>query len=91
MNRAISVTLTIVVCLAIIGIASCETPLRSAERTGDEWFTLVESLQRHEAKLDKDDRFFLRYMVNWLTVDSHVIPTKDQQDWLLDIKRRVDK
>jgi hypothetical protein len=92
MNRAISVMLTIVACLTVIAITSCETPLRSAERTADDWFRLVTELQQnHEAKLDKEERYFVRYMINWLTIDGHAIPTAPQQQWLLNIKHNVDK
>jgi hypothetical protein len=62
-----------------------------AAMPADDWLELVVDLQKHEHKLDKNDRFFLRYMVNWLTADEHAEPTKAQQKWLLDIKRRVMK
>jgi hypothetical protein len=62
-----------------------------AAMPADDWLELVESLQKYEHKLDKKDRFFLRQMVNYLTLDEHAEPTKAQQRWLLDIKRRVMK
>ena len=57
--------------------------------TPDEWLKLVAIIEQHQDRLDEDDRHFVRYMANVLTLDQAAIPTAPQQRWLLDIKRRL--
>jgi hypothetical protein len=61
------------------------------ELTPNEWFALTIDLQKYEARLDADDRKFLRYMVNVLTIEPSVTPKPEHQRWLLDIKRRMER
>jgi hypothetical protein len=67
-------------------LASCQVPLRDAA-AGENWYALVAELQKKD--LDAVDRRFVDWMANQLTVtDTEVTPTRKQQRWLLDIKRR---
>jgi hypothetical protein len=61
------------------------------QTTPDEWFQLTIDLQKYERRLDADDRKFIRYMINVLTVEECVIPKPEHQKWLLDIKRRMER
>lgn len=61
-----------------------------AERSADDWFLLTIDIERSIDKLDRDDQRFVRQMINRLTVDHTATPTTAQQQWLLDIRRRLD-
>jgi hypothetical protein len=52
------------------------------------WFNLVMRLKAQEHRLDKNDRRFIDYMINWIDVEE-MVPTARQQRWLLDIERRL--
>jgi len=58
--------------------------------TVDRWFLLAVELQEQSERLDRDDRRFVAHMVNRLALDDATVPTRAQQRWLLDIKRRMD-
>jgi hypothetical protein len=78
--------------ILILALATCQMPLRrfdNAALAADDWFELAVEIQKHEDQLDKEDRAFVRFMVNWLTIDGHALPTIAQRKWLLDIKRRT--
>lgn len=72
----------------------------AAERTPDDWFALVVSIQRsieqadfeHRKieRIDAEDRKFVRKMVNELTVSPEARPTAMQGQWLLSIKAWIE-
>jgi len=59
------------------------------QTTPDDWFKLATAIQQQEHRLDREDRFFVRYMVNVLSLDQATVPTGPQQQWLLNIKREL--
>jgi hypothetical protein len=69
-----------------ITIAALALSLSSAT-AGENWYALVAELQTKN--LDAVDRRFVDWMANHLTAtDVEIKPTRKQQRWLLDIKRR---
>ena len=77
-----------IVLLAAILIGLTVRIVRGQE-TPDEWFALVLAIEKQEKRLDADDRKFIRYMINVLTVEPDAIPKPEHRRWLLDIKRRL--
>jgi hypothetical protein len=69
--------------VALLLLASFE------DRTRDDWCKLVNQLQQQEHKLDRKDRRFLQFMVQWLSL-IHIEPTMAQRALLFDIKRKVE-
>jgi hypothetical protein len=56
--------------------------------TPDDWFRLVLDLQNTKRDcLDKDDRDFLRNMINLMTLDDFGEPNAIQKKWILAIKK----
>src|SRR5262245_65650171 len=87
LTRSITTTIALaLVVLAIFSVADCQTPLRSeaGDRSPDDWFRLVVELERRADRLDRDDRAFLRSMINVLTTSQDAAPQPHQQRWLLD-------
>jgi hypothetical protein len=81
---------TRVVLALILVLAGCETPLRSFERTVDDWFRLVVELDQADEFFDRRDRKFVRTMINIMAKDEAGTPTQAQQKWLLSMKQRLD-
>ena len=73
----------------------------AAERSPDDWFKLVTEIQQNIEKadaehrwlrnIDREDRAFVRKMVNELAVRQDSMPTAAQAQWLLAIKDWVEK
>jgi hypothetical protein len=57
--------------------------------SSDEWFQLVVTIEKHQDKLDVEERQFIRNVINRLTVEEKVIPTPEHQHWLLNIKKKL--
>jgi hypothetical protein len=74
----------------VFGIVMTIRVIAARSETPDEWFKLVATIEQHQDHLDEEDRQFIRYMTNVLTLDQAVMPTAAQQRWLLDIKRRME-
>src|ERR1700747_520628 len=55
----------------------------------DEWFHLVETIEKHQDKLDAEEKRFIRNVINRLAVDEKAIPTPEHQHWLLNIKKKL--
>jgi len=78
----------IIPALLMLIIAFRFSPARG-QTTPDDWFKLVTAIQQQEERLDKEDRYFVRYMVNILALDQAATPTPVQRRWLIDIKNRL--
>ena len=72
----------------------------ATERTPEQWFELVAGIERdlaqaeaeHRliAKVDHEDRRFIRKMANDLTARDNARPTPAQAQWLLAIRAWID-
>lgn len=91
MNQVELRSLAMLLALIVVGtLATCQQPLRSAERSVADWLKLTFELREQQHRLDRNDRRFIGYMINWLDVEE-MPPTMRQQRWLLDIQRRLDQ
>jgi hypothetical protein len=80
---------TIVFALALLMLSACQQPLRS--ETNDEWFKLVTDIDAQRERLKPAHRKFIGHMVNVLALSEDAKPTPQEQKWLLEIKRRLDR
>ena len=75
--------------LALLTLSACQQPLRS--ETNDEWFKLVTDIDAQRERLKPAHRKFISHMVNILALSEDAKPTPQEQKWLLEIKRRLDR
>jgi hypothetical protein len=59
------------------------------ELTPNEWFQIAVQISNHDWQLDDEERWFIRNVINRLTVDEFAMPTPDHQVWLCNLKRRL--
>jgi hypothetical protein len=85
----IAARIAIIAALAIVIVLMVSIIRARAQTSPDDWFRLVIVIQDNQHKLDADDRWFVRSMVNKLTADAAAMPNPPEQRWLLDIKRRL--
>lgn len=73
----------------ILAITACQVPLRSQALSADDWFRLVVELQGQASALDRDERIFVNNMINVLALSEDRMPKPHQQQWLLNIRARL--
>jgi hypothetical protein len=77
--------------LLLTGIAALFLATGAYAETQSEWLAIVSYANQNIELLDKQDRFFVRYMANIMfATDAIVMPTPPQQQWLRAIKAQID-
>ena len=64
-------------------------PPTYAEEPTSAWFKIFAALSRDSARLDGEDRKFVRYMLEKLTRNPAYVPTAPQVKWMLHISAKL--